>query len=90
MPVVDAEDAFDAPDHTADRGADDGADRSGDPVAFVEPVRGAARDTLGLRGRRSRDQCEEYAREYNSFHCFSFVAWRAGRLAANQGGSVTN
>ena len=81
----DAEHAFDAADHAADRGADDRADRSGDPVAFMEPVRGAARDTLGLRGQRSRDQREDYAREYcSSFHCFSFVAWRAGRLAANK------
>ena len=40
--LVDAEHAFDAADHAADGRADHGADRTGDPVAFMKSVRGAA------------------------------------------------
>jgi hypothetical protein len=90
MSMVDTEHAFDAPDDSADRGADHGADRTGDPVAFMESMRGTAGNTLGLRGQRNRNQCEEYAREYGrSFHCFSLFVWSARRLAVNHGGSVT-
>ena len=40
--------ADDAPEHAADRGADDTADRAGNTVAFMETVVGASRDALRL------------------------------------------
>jgi hypothetical protein len=78
MPVVDAERAFDAADDAADRRADHGTDRARDAVAFMETMRGAARDALRLCRHRRREHCEEYASQNCSpFHHFSFVAWSA-------------
>lgn len=62
--LVDAEHALDAADHAADRRADHGADRARDAVAFMEPVRGAARNALRLRRKRRCDNGEKHAREY--------------------------
>lgn len=50
--LIDAEHAFDAADHAADRGANDRADRTGDAVALMETMRGAAGDALRLGGKR--------------------------------------
>src|SRR6185369_6094147 len=87
--MVDAEHAFDAADHAADRGADHRADRAGDAVALLKPVRGSARNALRLRGQRRRDACEKYAREYCQSHYPSLLGshQRAG-LAFNVGRMV--
>jgi len=50
--LIGAEHTFDAANHAADCSADDGADRTGDAVAFMETMYGAARHTLRLRGKR--------------------------------------
>jgi len=73
--MIDAEHALDAADHATDGRADNRADRTGDPVAFLESMRSATRDALCLRGQRRRRHCEEYAREYQSpFHHIPFVS----------------
>ena len=48
--LVDAEHAFHAADHTADRRADHSAERTGAAIAFMETVRHAARQALRLSG----------------------------------------
>src|SRR6202051_5023527 len=53
---IEAEHAFDAADHAADGRADDCADRTGDTVAFMKTMRGAARYALGLRGDRQGER----------------------------------
>ena len=64
MALIDAEHAFDAADHAADRRPDHCADRARDQVAFVQSVRRAARNALRLRRHRKREHCNEYARPY--------------------------
>lgn len=61
MLVVDAQHAFDPADHAADRGADHRADRAGNAAAFMETVRGPARDALGLCRQRNGEECEQNA-----------------------------
>jgi hypothetical protein len=61
---ADAEQAIDAADNAADRSADDGADWSGNPVAFIRPMDDAARNTLSLSrqrhdGRPDNDTCNK-------------------------------
>jgi hypothetical protein len=52
---ADAEQALDAPDHAADRRADDGADRARDPVAFIRTMDETAGNALRLRRERESD-----------------------------------
>ena len=59
--LVNAEHTFDAADHAADRGAEYGADRSGDAIALIEAMRGAAGNALRLRGERHGEHCEKRA-----------------------------
>ena len=59
--LVEAEHAFDATDHAADRGANHGADRAGDAIALIEAMRGAAGNALRLRGERHGEHCEKRA-----------------------------
>ena len=54
--LIDAEHAFDAADHAADRCADDRADRAGDAVALMETMRGAAGNALRLGGKRHSER----------------------------------
>jgi hypothetical protein len=88
MRMIDAEHAFNATNHAADRGTDHRADRARDAVAFVKPVRGPAGDPLRLRGKRRRDACEKYAREYCQSHCRPFCWVKRAGLTANEGRTV--
>src|ERR1035437_8792619 len=56
--LVEAEHAFDA---AADRGTNHGADRTGDAIALIEAMRGAAGNALRLRGERHGEHCEKRA-----------------------------
>src|ERR1019366_4331734 len=51
--LVEAEHAFDATNH--------GADRAGDAIALIEAMRGAAGNALRLRGERHGEHCEKRA-----------------------------
>ena len=66
--VIDAEDALDPADNATDRAADNGADRSGAAVAFIETVRRAAGNTLRMCRRGSED-CKNRTDDRNAnFH----------------------
>jgi hypothetical protein len=54
--LIDAEYAFDAADHAADRGSDHRADRAGDAVALIEAMSGATGDALRLDGERHSER----------------------------------
>lgn len=56
MLVVHAQHALDAADHAADRSADHRADRAGNAAAFMESMRGPARDALGLCRQRNGEE----------------------------------
>jgi hypothetical protein len=71
--LIGAEHAFDAADHATDRGANDRADRTGDAIAFIEPMRGAAGDTLRVRGQRHGERRDKRARNQQVlFHKIRF------------------
>jgi hypothetical protein len=63
--VIDAKDALDAPDDATDRAADDGADRSGAAIAFIETVRGTAGDALRVR-RGGGEDCKNRTDDRNA------------------------
>ena len=54
--LIGTERAFDAADHAAHRGANHGADRAGDAIAFMKAMLGAARDALRM-GRERHEEC---------------------------------
>jgi hypothetical protein len=93
--LVHAEHAFHAPDHTTDRAPDDGAERTGNAVAFVKAVGGATRNAAGRLLRLGRERHGE-GREAGGnkqfhFHVVSLIS--AGSLTrapmtAQQGHSV--
>jgi hypothetical protein len=59
--LIEAEHAFGAAGHTANRGADHRADWTGDTVALIEAMSGAAGNALRLCGERHRKHREKCA-----------------------------
>jgi hypothetical protein len=66
--MIDAEHAFHAADDTADRGSHDGADRTGNAVAFMKAVRGAPGNSLRLCGERHGERSKARANEQFQSH----------------------
>jgi len=58
-----------SPDDAADRAADDGTDRAGTPVTFIDAVRNTARHALSVRRERTCECRNKHACNQNlSFH----------------------
>lgn len=60
---LDAEQALDAADDTADRAADDGPDRSRGLATLIDTMRDAAGNTLRLRRERRSERRDDDGRE---------------------------
>ena len=66
-----AEQTFDSTDDAANRRANDGPDRAGDPPSFTRTMRHAAGHALSLRCERRRDRCRDYAcKQYLEPHAY--------------------
>jgi len=93
--MIDAENALDAADHSADGRSDDGTDRPRDPTTFVESIYGSTGDALCLSHRRHREHHENCAYTRLQFHrLFLLLTLVASverqRMAINEGRSVTD
>jgi hypothetical protein len=80
-PVVDAENALDATDDTADRAANNGADRTGNAIAFRNAIRNAARDALSICRKRRSEHCQQCAgRQELKLHNITLIELNVGTV----------